>query len=174
MSKTERCASCEKAFGLLRWRYECVICGAELCRSCLTEADLPQWLSPLPTGGLCKSCHAREAVPLEKRYKEALVGRQEVKAFSMPYSGRSSPDPHAGVTLKTRYHRAQEDALRELQVMAAFHERDSVVQVRFEERTDTEAVPRPGEGPIPYGERKNSSWRATGIGVLFWTLSSRG
>ena len=167
MSKTNSCHDCKRPFRFHRWRRRCKSCERTLCASCLVQVRLPNWVFPALPEKMCLTCHETKAAPLEKRYQAALSERVKVFAYVGSYRGEPAVDPDSRLPIESGYHRTQEEAVRELQTIAAFHNRKIVEELGFREMKNREVAPSPGEGPLPFAEQGSSMWKAVGVGSSF-------
>lgn len=164
MSKPISCPECQRPFRFYRWRHRCERCERILCGSCSLDVDLPEWVWPTREKKLCGPCHEEEAAPLKRRYEDAGEKRIEIIAYIGPYQDAPGVDPDTRLPMESGYHSAKDDAVKELQIMAAFHGREIVEELVFFEKKEKHAAGRPGEGPMPFGEESSSRWKATGVG----------
>jgi hypothetical protein len=172
--KPSSCPDCNARFGLLRWRRTCGVCRETRCAACLVGTTLPTWAWPGPIGRVCRRCHDERVAPLERSYSAALARRIDVIAYLGRYRGEPEVDPSSRRPIESGFHREKDDAVRELQTMAAFHGLELIEELEFQSGSSREAFSRPGEDPVPFGEEERRNWKATGIAGAFERPSETG
>jgi hypothetical protein len=143
-----KCQTCESQFTL---NESCVICSENVCGDCgfpVLKAEYKGW--PLTPGGRVCADHEQALDDQLTRLQMAIDRPEHVSLFSKTFRG-VTPQPKLNLPIATEEHTDRDDAERELKIIAAMQECESVMSVEFKRDTGQ------------HGNYRYSVWKAVGI-----------
>ncbi len=160
MSKPTNCKSCNKEFGIFRWRYSCSKCSEIFCSDCMTEPEVSfKFLHkpPIAKDKYCPQCWKNYAEPAVNRYIKSAEQFNSVTTYSKNYKGRlPSFSNTTKQYIKTRLFENKDEAERAIKSEALFLGFNVVVNLTIEKETASTSSDS-GKGTYHY-----SVWSANG------------